>query len=872
MCSENRKTKRSYMIDTICQLNETNKPKIVHFSLTRSTNQPAILQTTKTAVSTATSTLIRSNQLYSRVKRAYMIFQSYLRPCNRGIPIQVRRRSGKGYDGKCLCPPSYYGSKCEYQSQRISLTVQFQTEMEWRTSFRIAVLLIDNEYQVHSYQRLNYLSIRDCGAKFSTYLLYKSRTKNHTNQYFVRIDAFVANTSQYRGSWLYPIQFNFLPVHRMALRIVIPMMSFENLSSSVCNYHGISTRYINTGQTFCYCHSGWRGSQCDIKYECNCSSDSFCLGSSTSCLCPLHKFGARCYLEHLICRRNSVNTSSVCLNGGLCVPSEIWAVNSATTFTCACLEGYSGDRCQYNDSRIEITFNKEFQPLPTSVFAHFITVSGSEHPKQTPMLFKIPFAQTVVIFRTPIDFHLVFIEMNHVYYLVFLQPIYQPARIIKTEINSNQRCLHIRELLDPTTVKYHALRRAKFYHKPCQEQINLHCFHDSDTLMCLCDSDRKANCLNFDYNIIYNCSGNNYCKNNAECYVDSSICPTMSMCICKDCFYGSRCQFSTKGFNPSLDVILGNHVRPHTSFSRQSITLKISFGLIILLSTVGFLSAPCSIITFRTKVLLKTGCGLYLLATSIVSLLTMIIFTLKFLFLFFIQNGMITNSWMITSNCIIMDYLLRILLNMGDWLNACVAIERFLMIKLGLKANKSKSKRVAKWIITGVVFGTVLTDLHDPIHRQLFYEKEERNWCIADYDSKPFVQYFDSFMIFFHFILPFSIQIISSLIIIILRAYTRSNAHKERFSKHLNEQFNQHYHLIIAAWLLVLLALPRLIIYFYGGCMKSAREPWLALSGYLISFMPRVLIFPIFVLPSEVYKNIWKENFRKQKKNLQSPL
>ena len=26
----------------------------------------------------------------------------------------------------CLCPPSYYGSQCEYQNQRISLSIQFR--------------------------------------------------------------------------------------------------------------------------------------------------------------------------------------------------------------------------------------------------------------------------------------------------------------------------------------------------------------------------------------------------------------------------------------------------------------------------------------------------------------------------------------------------------------------------------------------------------------------------------------------------------------------------------------------------------------------------------------------------------------------------
>ena len=105
--------------------------------------------------------------------------------------------------------------------------------------------------------------------------------------------------------------------------------------------------------------------------------------------------------------------------------------------------------------------------------------------------------------------------------------------------------------------------------------------------------------------------------------------------------------------------------------------------------------------------------------------------------------------------------------------------------------------------------------------------------------------------------------------IIVLTARARSKARGESFSKYLSKQFNKHYDLIISACLLVLFALPRLIIYFYAGCMKSAREPWLALIGYFISFIPPVLVFPIFVLPSTMYKNIWKDKLKNYLRKIQ---
>ncbi|CAF4520202.1 unnamed protein product, partial [Rotaria sp. Silwood2] len=47
--------------------------------------------------------------------------------CNRGILIPVVVRLASDPDigkGECLCPPSYYGDRCQYQSQRVSLSIQ----------------------------------------------------------------------------------------------------------------------------------------------------------------------------------------------------------------------------------------------------------------------------------------------------------------------------------------------------------------------------------------------------------------------------------------------------------------------------------------------------------------------------------------------------------------------------------------------------------------------------------------------------------------------------------------------------------------------------------------------------------------------------
>ncbi|CAF1265365.1 unnamed protein product [Adineta ricciae] len=155
-------------------------------------------------------------------------------------------------------------------------------------------------------------------------------------------------------------------------------------------------------------------------------------------------------------------------------------------------------------------------------------------------------------YRIKAKFHIVFIEFDHDYYLIYLQRNYRPSQIIRSRIIRNKRCFHIRELFNSIVVNYPPLRRAKFYHKACRDRIELQCFYDSTTFMCLCDSERKANCFNYDFSIIRNCSGYNDCLNDADCFLDSPTCATSSVC-----------QY----------VILGYHIRPTISLFRQTIAL-----------------------------------------------------------------------------------------------------------------------------------------------------------------------------------------------------------------------------------------------------------------------------------------------------------
>jgi hypothetical protein len=352
----------------------------------------------------------------------------------------------------------------------------------------------------------------------------------------------------------------------------------------------------------------------------------------------------------------------------------------------------------------------------------------------------------------------------------------------------------------------------------------------------------------------YDCDGSNFCEHDGKCFEDNPKCPTASICICPNCYYGSKCQFSTEGSTLSLDVILGYQIHSNLGINEQSTAVKVGISLSIIILVLGLVSSLLSLLTFQMKKTRDVGCGLYLLTSSIVSMITMIVLFLKFWFLLGFQMGSINNRSSLNIQCMIIDYFLRFLLSTGDWLSACVAIERTMNVLKGIQFSKKKSKQFAKLVILFVFILTISTYIHDPIHRGLIDDKEEqRTWCVTTYSSS--VQKFDWAINILHFSIPFLINLSSSIIIIISTTRLRVKIQKKQtYRILLFEQIREHKHLLISPFILFVLALPRLIISFASGCMKSGRNPWLYLIGYFISFTPSMLTFFVFVLPSKLYK------------------
>ena len=788
--------------------------------------------------------------------------------CGRGVPVYFQDKI------KYLCPPTLYGPFCQYQSQRVSVTLQIGV-LQWRMPFIFIIYLVDKNEMINSYHYIRYLSIRDCDAKFNFHLLYSSRPKSFNQIHSVRIDAFEMVTLKYRASWSFPILFPFLPVYRLPVQLTVPFISI--LSNIYCPLecrkgHGQCASFLNSGKYFCRCEAGLSGSLCTIRYQCNCSTDSLCVGTwknQSMCVCPTNKYGKRCYLTNQFCQEKGAKR---CRNNGTCIPRDT-RISFGQTTTCSCLDGFYGDECQFNETRIDILI--AMPVTKDSLLIHFITVNShlpaiqyvptkqwGPHERSTTFK-RIPFDSDIVTIHWSYPFHLIFAEYDNQMYLIVMQLNYVASSSLSTTIGSHNRCPSIHELLSDEIVNYPRLRRVKYYHISCQERLNLECFHDADQFICLCTHDRRANCFAFDHHMQHNCQQLPFCENGGQCFQNHVKCPTAAICSCPSCYLGTRCQLSTKGFGLSLDVILGYQIRPKLPFNRQPMSLIISGIITITMFGLGLINGILSIITFRQKNPRLVGCGIYLFVASIISILTMTLFISKYFFLVITQLTMVKNRTFLLIQCTIFDFFLKILLQINDWLYACVAIERLITLMNGTHFKKKLSTQWAKYVILLVCIIVAAASIQEPLHRTLIDdEEEERIWCIVRYpksSSKIFNQY-TSISSVTHLACPFLINFISAFGIIVLISKRRSKVEQRvLFRVHLRNQLHQHKYLIISPVGLILSALPRIILAFLVECMKSARDPVsIYLFGYFTSFLPPILLFTVFVLPSKIYLKEFK--------------
>ena len=767
--------------------------------------------------------------------------------CHRGLITFIESDSNNSNDSVCLCPPSYYGHQCQYQNQRLSLTLRLTSNDRYATYAVIVMLMdeTDQQHRIHAHHQFVYIAKQSCSMKLNRYLLYPSRPKNISRNYSVRIDIYKKDAMEYIGSWHFTVAFLFLPVNRLSVALSLSNHRLQ-CSSNCLNtcFHGECIKYVNKAAYFCQCFPQWSGVQCDIPVDCqSCSSQSICIGSSQNrsiCVCPIAKYGRECSLT-------STCPHELCQNNGQCIPADLTIPGSS--HTCICTDRYFGTNCQHRKAQLDVSLDD--MNIPSYLVAYFFTLSNRSDPSETTVLRKLTLFQRTVTFHIAISFHLVFIQADDKYYLAALQQ--SPKMHLVTAINPRQECLLAQRLFNSTVMAMIPYQRLVHFHWFCYTNHGVTCFMD-DSYVCLCTSNHLANCMKFNRTKNFICPLDNYCENGGQCLQDHPHCPSTKICLCPSCFFGSQCQFYAKAFGSTLDEILGYEFQRHQMFTKQSARVYVAAVLTFLIFLIGMTSSILASITFFRPKSREVGCGQYLLISSFTSLFSMMAMMLKFWFLFYAHQDHNHMREIEEGNCFGFEMVIKIFVYYNDWLNACVALERTVTLLQGVTFNKERSKAIANTVIICLLIIVAATFVPQFIHLRIFYDNaEERSWCVVRYSK--WLAIYSSIFILFHYFAPLIINVCSIACIIFITARQRSVTKKDnRMWKHLRSKIIEHRHILLSSLIIILLTLPHLIISLILNCKKLSNQFWIYLISYCLSFLPAALGFVIFVLPSSLYR------------------
>ncbi len=749
----------------------------------------------------------------------------------------------------CLCPNYYYGDRCQFQRKRITLILRLQTTNVFDhllSTFKVVVLLVRQSITptIVSHEQFVYTPQRHCLPRYKIQLLYpiddsSSSFINHS----VHIHVFIAQTLDHRISWQFPVSFEFLPVRRIAKWLLIPDTSII--------FGSPPTTINNTNCT-------------------SCSATALCLGydidlSREICVCSLNRTGSRCLIPFNPCTNNSCN------GHGKCIPIDI-RHSIKEQFMCLCDDQWFGKQCDKLKPRIHISFARELTiPLSNIALIHIIDIPGVYEPRPLTYLHRFhkeTFNFTFFVSNRYIIPNLAFIQLyehrdQFDYYLLLLLKENGYVMEIKSEIHPSRRCRPIHELFNKTVLGQHPLRRVKNYQRPCLEQRkgeHLRCFYD-DKLMCLCDETNHADCFNFQTNPL-GCPWNN-CSGRGICLQDAENCPTKSVCLCEPCSYGSTCQFTRAGYALSLDAIVGSHILvTASSILDQTIVIKITVLILSVLVVLGIIFNILAIGTFTRRETRESGRGLYLFVSSLVGLLTMMALIFKMI--------LFVNAKQNSASCSLIEFLLKWWPTSCEWINACVAIERALVVMYPTRYSRSTSTHLAKWIVGSVLVFIAIVSSPELIFRRMIIDTyDERAWCVLTLNpDRPTLLKLYSTLNVFLFLIPLVINLTTSGIIILKIFHLKQqiimkNITTPIFSKTrrfkirletIKEQIVKHKHILIAPVLLGSLALPRVVLAFVFVCTKLDRKPYISLIAYCIAFLPSTAVLFAFILPIHIYR------------------
>jgi hypothetical protein len=223
---------------------------------------------------------------------------------------------------------------------------------------------------------------------------------------------------------------------------------------------------------------------------------------------------------------------------------------------------------------------------------------------------------------------------------------------------------------------------------------------------------------------------------------------------------------------------------------------------------------------------------------------------------------------------------------MSYWLMGMVAIER-VYVTWYLKGTWLKSPRIAKRIIVAIVIGVIVLNIHEVIYYESIEDPKSSDmnnstWCVTSYPS--IIGKYNQVNIILNYIIPFLINLLSSIVLMILITRKRAtamikNVNHSHAGRNMRTTFcayinllNENKELILAPLVTMLpqlFSLPQFIISFSLACQEFQVDwqRYLLIISYFITYLPQVISYKLYISPSTFYKNEFHTTLLKKKIN-----
>ena len=772
------------------------------------------------------NTISRSVTIKSSKINAYPQFQGY---CNRGFYLLNEAEQKPS----CFCPPNFYGDRCQFNRRRITIRIRF--DRRYRSDIpsvlHVLALLLYNGNVIIDHRRFVDID-EDFPQKHKGYLLYSH--PNLTGNYSVRFETY--QNLQLISVWEYPIYtIGFLPVFQLAKILRFPDRSLPwRCFHNHCKNNGSCYVIVNQDEDhyMCLCQKGWIGNLCEKPLEhSNCASHSLSR-SENVCVCPDEYLPPHCFVRNTICE-NKLNTCSsdktclplsvlpphqyLCLRHGSIasnLPESILLLNRQTSYKEAFLLQLLKISSDYPRLRQQILVGKSTE-FPTAFLIN---------TKDPVYNMSIPEMGILYTFEPQIDSVIIHLSILYI-------NCSNTLRNLSIDLDTQpSRCKQI--------VGHPSVKLLNNY---CHQFGNHQCFY-TDNYICYCrPKTNRSECLSYDQRKM-DCS---YCINKGYCIQGNLQNRSDFGCVCPKCVLGDLCQFSTNRFSVELEMLI-----EQTGSNRLHLLGPTLFFLI------GLIFNGLGINTFAKQKARQAGSGIYLLVNGFISQLVIILLFTRINYLIYVQQmeiNLIANQIL----CKSLPYLMAGFRNTSTWLMTFVTVERALAATWPVKYRSLRTPRCAV-ILTTITLLILFSSLCTYINEYKVIIRPDHSYtnCVREIPSnrKLIIQYTS----LAHHITPFLVNFFAGIIVIIEIGRSKATSHHTSPRSTIAEEARERVDLLVGPFIYFISALPQLIILFFDACIYE-RSTWfiyLTLITYYFSFIPQIILFFLYVIPSPTYKLI----------------